>query len=231
MKKEKYGFVYIWYDRKHKRYYVGCHWGTENDGYVCSSVWMKSAYNRRPLDFKRRILKTHIGSRLETYNEELRYLHMIKPSEIKQKYYNIKIDNNYIWHKYEDRIKTIGQKISASPLRSQRISEANTGRKHSEETKEKIRKIRTGTKLSEETKAKISSNHGRIYTPEFITDLKNRNKTRIYSEEERVGRSERNRRLQAEGKIGMRGKTHSEETKRKMSDAANRRNLNKNIGA
>ena len=38
---EKYGFVYIWYDRKHKRYYIGCRWGTENDGYICSSSWMK----------------------------------------------------------------------------------------------------------------------------------------------------------------------------------------------
>lgn len=33
----KYGFVYLWFDRKHKRYYVGCHWGTTEDGYVCSS--------------------------------------------------------------------------------------------------------------------------------------------------------------------------------------------------
>ena len=23
---EKYGFVYIWHDRKHKRYYIGSHW-------------------------------------------------------------------------------------------------------------------------------------------------------------------------------------------------------------
>ena len=35
---EKYGFVYIWFDRKHKRYYIGCHWGHEDDGYVCSSI-------------------------------------------------------------------------------------------------------------------------------------------------------------------------------------------------
>lgn len=30
-KKEKYGFVYIWFDKKHKRFYIGCRWGTEND--------------------------------------------------------------------------------------------------------------------------------------------------------------------------------------------------------
>ena len=57
---EKYGFVYIWFDKKHRRYYVGCHWGNEYDGYVCSSSWMNQAYRIRPQDFKRRIIKTNI---------------------------------------------------------------------------------------------------------------------------------------------------------------------------
>ena len=52
----KYGFVYIWRDRKHARYYIGSHWGTEDDGYVCSSFWMKQAYKLRSEDFRRRIL-------------------------------------------------------------------------------------------------------------------------------------------------------------------------------
>ena len=43
---EKYGFVYIWYDRKHKRYYIGSHWGSEDDGYICSSTHMNHAFNR-----------------------------------------------------------------------------------------------------------------------------------------------------------------------------------------
>lgn len=37
----KYGFVYIWFDRKHHRFYIGCHWGHEEDGYICSSNWMR----------------------------------------------------------------------------------------------------------------------------------------------------------------------------------------------
>ena len=28
---EKHGFVYIWFDRKHRRFYIGSHWGTEDD--------------------------------------------------------------------------------------------------------------------------------------------------------------------------------------------------------
>jgi hypothetical protein len=45
---EKYGFVYIWYDRKRKMYYVGSHWGTIEDGYICSSNRMRDAYREDP---------------------------------------------------------------------------------------------------------------------------------------------------------------------------------------
>ncbi len=88
---EKYGFVYIWRDRKHKRFYVGCHWGREDDGYICSSSWMKKAYKYRPEDFKRRILVSRISSIKELRDIEHYYLNMIKPEEIKVKYYNLRI--------------------------------------------------------------------------------------------------------------------------------------------
>jgi len=119
MSKEKYGFIYIWLDKKHKRYYIGCHWGFEDDGYICSSSWMKQAYRIRPFDFKRRIIKSNISSRIELYKEEQKWLNMIKENEIKPlnenpKYYNLNIKNNEIWHKYEDKIKTIGEKISVA---------------------------------------------------------------------------------------------------------------------
>ena len=63
---EKYGFVYIWRDKKRKMYYIGSHWGTEDDGYICSSDRMRKAYRRRPDDFKRRVI-----SRIDTNREEL----------------------------------------------------------------------------------------------------------------------------------------------------------------
>lgn len=37
------GFVYIWYDRKRKLYYIGSHKGNINDGYICSSNRMRNA--------------------------------------------------------------------------------------------------------------------------------------------------------------------------------------------
>ena len=57
-KQDYFGFVYLWYDRKRKMYYIGSHWGTVDDGYICSSNRMRKAYKRRPQDFKRRILET-----------------------------------------------------------------------------------------------------------------------------------------------------------------------------
>jgi hypothetical protein len=109
---EKYGFVYIWMDKKHKRYYIGCHWGSIDDGYVCSSPWMRQAYKHRPQDFKRRILKSSIQDRKSTYEEEQRWLDLIKPEEIKVRYYNLQIKNNEVWHKYDEKVKTISEKIS-----------------------------------------------------------------------------------------------------------------------
>jgi hypothetical protein len=133
---EKYGFVYIWYDRKHKRYYIGCHWGNINDGYICSSNWMRDAYRKRPQDFKRRILKTNL-SRENMYVEEQRYLNMIKRNEIKFRYYNLNLRNGNLWHQYPESVKTIGQKISFSktgkntgprdPSVGQAISKAKKG--------------------------------------------------------------------------------------------------------
>jgi hypothetical protein len=113
------GFIYIWFDSKYKRYYLGAHWGKENDGYICSSSWMKRSYYKRPSDFRRRIIKSNIKSRDDMYALEMRYLNMIKESEIKPynpkpRYYNLNIKNNNVWHRYDDHIKTIGQKISAA---------------------------------------------------------------------------------------------------------------------
>jgi hypothetical protein len=85
---EKYGFVYLWRDKKHNRYYVGCHWGTEDDGYVCSCTWMMKAYKIRPNDFKRKILARIYTTRSELLEEEHRWLQMIKPEELKVRYYN-----------------------------------------------------------------------------------------------------------------------------------------------
>lgn len=165
MKKEKYGFVYIWYDVKHKRYYVGCHWGNIHDGYICSSNWMRDAYKRRPQDFRRRILKTNL-SREQMYIEEQRYLYMQKPEEKKIRYYNLNTKNTKLWHATESSNKSVGQKISeakkgkstgpCSEETKEKISKANSGRVFSEEHKEKLRQAKLGKKHTEEWKQENS---------------------------------------------------------------------------
>src|SRR5205085_7301001 len=96
------GFVYLWFDRKYKRYYVGSHWGREDDTYICSSTWMRNSYNRRKSDFKRRIISRVISNREALLDEEQRWLDMIKHTEIKPtnlnpRYYNLTLKAGRRW--------------------------------------------------------------------------------------------------------------------------------------
>lgn len=174
MSNEKYGFVYIWFDIKYKRYYIGCHWGNIHDGYICSSTWMRNSFNRRPQDFRRRILKSGLD-RDEMYLEEQKYLNMININEIKPfssnpRYYNLSLSSKNPWHKYEDSIKTIGQKISASktgksvpctPEKAKAISEA---KKRSFDK----RRRETGAAITEKHRLNLSRcRKGKTHTEEW----------------------------------------------------------------
>lgn len=109
----KYGFVYIWRDRKNNRYYLGSHWGTTQDRYICSSNWMRMAYKRRPQDFKRRIIKIVPTNRQDLLAEEQRWLNLIKDEELSKRYYNHnKLVLYNAWWMDPKRGKTIGERIS-----------------------------------------------------------------------------------------------------------------------
>lgn len=153
------GFIYIWRDRKHNRYYVGAHWGTEDDGYVCSSSWMKRAYEKRPEDFKRRILE-RFTDRSKSDEIEHRWLQMIKPEELKGlRYYNF---NNFRfghWSSDERSRMTVGQKISKS----------KTGKSRSQETRDRISATRIRNKCPGWQKGVIPWNKGKS-TPQEIRD-------------------------------------------------------------
>lgn len=181
---EKYGFVYLWYDKKHKKFYVGCRWGKENDGYICSSTWMKQGYKHRPSDFKRRILARVYTNKKDLLEEEYKWLSKIKYEELGKKYYNLHNHHFGHWYAEETNRKTVREKLSEAtkrlhkdpiyrekyiegrkklPPRSKeairKTALANTGKKRTEETKQKISKAHTGKivgSLSEETKQKLS---------------------------------------------------------------------------
>jgi hypothetical protein len=222
---KKYGFVYIWLDSKHKRYYVGSHWGTENDAYVCSSSWMKKAYKNRPEDFKRKIITRIYSSKQDLLNEENRWLAMIKPEELKERYYNLRIHAFGHWSVDQDLSLTVGQKISSSPDRAKNISAALKGKSLTENHKHKLRSVNIGKKYSDEINIKKGINNRDYSDVDFKEKMKNAATNR--SIKTRMKISENMKRLHTEGKIGMRGKKHSPETIEKMKMAAKNRELNK----
>lgn len=203
---EKYGFVYIWRDRKHKRYYLGSHWGSKEDGYICSSTWMKNSYKRRGDDFKRRVIAIVKTNKADLLKEEERWLQMMGQEEIGKKYYNLKRTAAH-WSSSADKSKSVGDKISRALTGRRRpdISKALTGRvvvsrkspkPFSEEHKRKLSAAGLGRVFSEETKIKISkSNTGQQRSDEF-----------------KAKRSEINKAIHT-------GSKRSEETKKKMSEA------------
>ena len=82
-------FVYMWFDKSRKMFYVGMHSGDIDDGYLSSSSWLSAEIKYRPQDFKRRIIKTHT-SRTDAKQHEGKLLAMIAEHEFGSKYYNYK---------------------------------------------------------------------------------------------------------------------------------------------
>lgn len=165
------GFVYIWYDRKHKRYYVGCHWGSETDGYVCSSSWMKKAYKIRPQDFKRRIISRVNTNRQDLLNEENRWLSMIKPEEIKVRYYNLYLHEFGHWSVDEQKRAIIGEKIS---------SKTKGKKQNFKDPVERGRKISDGKKKAFEKRVEET---GSAFSDEHIEKLAEKKRGRKHTEE------------------------------------------------
>lgn len=114
MSEDQYGFVYLWRDKEKNRYYVGSHWGREDDGYVCSSSWMKSSYKNRRSDFKRRILQRVFSSKRHLRLIEQKWLLMIKPEELGKRYYNLIRKTDHLWYDDPEKAKLVGKKISLS---------------------------------------------------------------------------------------------------------------------
>ena len=149
---EKYGFIYVWYDKKRKMFYLGSHWGTEDDGYICSSNRMRDAYRRRPDDFKRRIVSKGI-TRETLLEEEHKWLSKISDVELGKRYYNLRKHKWAHWSTDKNRRLTVGQKVSKAKL-------GKPGNKHTDDSKQKLREARAKQvilpwKHSEESKQKM----------------------------------------------------------------------------
>lgn len=92
----------------------------------------------------------NIQSKELLYNEEQRFLNMIKPHELRKRYYNLTNSAKNLWHKYPEKVKTIGQKISIS----------KTGKKigvMSDAQKAAISAAKKGFVFTDEHRAKLAA--------------------------------------------------------------------------
>ena len=221
--KEKYGFVYLWRDRGKNRWYLGSRWGREDDGYICSSNWMRMSHKRRPQDFKRRIL-FRCNTKEELWDKEFEWLSLINQEELGKKYYNLKVFH----YNMNQGVRKLSEKTR------KRLSEVNRGKNNPN----------YGKKASEETKRKMSENH-KCKNKGFVHPRPNKGKkiseetrqrmseaakqrtqpmpshTQRHTEEAKKRMSEAHKGLIPwhKGKVGV----YSEETRRKMSEAAKKR--------
>jgi hypothetical protein len=195
---EKYGFIYLWFDKKHRKFYIGRHWGTIDDGYICSSNNMRMNYKHRPNDFKRRIVKIVTTCQEDLVTEEQRWLDMIKKEELGKRYYNVTTKSTVP--------SMHGRKHSAETR--EKMSQSALGRPKSESHKEKIRQTNLGKKQSEETKKKRAESlkgHDRYKDPVFRAKMSHAAKNRSLETRKKI--SENSKRLHKEGRIG-RKKNH-----------------------
>lgn len=226
---EKYGFVYIWYDKKRKLYYIGSHWGTEDDGYICSSPWMSRAYNNRPQDFKRKILKRVYTSRKDLFEAEAYFFSKIKPEEIKTKYYNLNISNPNHWTTDPSKHKSVIEKISqktkeamASPEIREKYLSGLKNRDNRSSDPEVIEKRKQSMKKTMANKFPIEDRKKRLRKddPKLINVYRQKSEelwaNRTDEEKKAIGKkiSEANK-----GKKNRLGQKNSEEHRKKISEA------------
>lgn len=188
---EKYGFIYIWRDKKRKMFYIGCHWGTEDDGYICSSNRMHKAYKRRPEDFKRRVVQRLYTTRQELLEAEYYWLSLIPDSELGKKFYNANKHHFGHWTTRSDAEEIKAKKMRGrivSPETREKIRQSligkpqpwNVGRATSQETRMKMSAAKIGkqrTPHSAETKAKMSAKAmGRTFSEDTRRKMSETNK-------------------------------------------------------
>lgn len=160
---EKYGFVYIWYDKKRKLYYIGSHWGTEDDGYICSSHIMRKAYRRRPKDFKRRVLRIVKTSRKDLFEAEQYFFDKIIEKNKMHLYYNICFNIKDHWSSDSDKRLTVSEKIKKNhntPEMKKKFSEAKLGNKNPMKNPEVSKRV------ADKNRGRVAPNKGIPQTEE-----------------------------------------------------------------
>ena len=136
-------FVYLWYDRLFKKYYLGYHNGKRST-YICSSKPMMEQYRQRPQDFKRRIIKK---GPVEEMSMLERKLLQNRKHHFGNRYYNLMIPSD---SGFKTIIWTDEMRKARSILYKGRVVSEETKRKMSKGTRKRI------ANMTDEQKKQIS---------------------------------------------------------------------------
>lgn len=198
-------FVYKWTHKPTLNWYIGSRTRKgchTDDGYICSSQSVKPMILNNPHDWERTIL--FIGEPLEAFNYESMLLDL----------FDAKNDpRSYNLHNTDGKCTNTGRKLSDET--KQKLSKAGKGRPHTKEHSEKISKALTGKVRSEEHSRRISeAKKGKKINISYEARerLRERMRNRVVSDEERQKISDR-----MKGTKMHLGSKRSEETKIKMS--------------
>ena len=237
---EKYGFIYAWFDKKNYKLwkrgiknkpfiYIGCHWGTKDDGYICSSDRMRHVYKRRPKTFRaRKILKTNIPQE-SLLIEEYKFLKLMKKEELGVKYYNLAnnlfpntIGNEFrkgktqvAWNKgksthiwitdgVNNKRLSVDEKIPKNFHRGRtQKSLGMTGKIHTDKTK---------LKISDSKKGKCGGENHPMYGKSHTEEAKEKNRLKHIGNKASFETKEKI----SNGNIGKHNGKRNDETKEKM---------------
>ena len=193
MELKEYHYVYYSYEEYGKGYFGSrtCKCLPEED-----IKYFGSFKDKRFKPTQKIILKNDYSTREEAYIDEI----------ILQRYYKVVENPHFANRSYQ----------TSTGFSRKGMIPCNKGKKMSEEQKQKLSVSCKGRKLSEETKEKISKAFkGRELSESHKRKIGESNKGKSRQTEEGL---ERLKKIQQERK-GKPGKPHTEETKRKISDA------------
>jgi hypothetical protein len=163
---------------------------------------MKDAHRRRPEDFKRRILKRGIA-KVDLFEEEHKWLSLIKKEELGKRYYNHSNKRFIHWSENQKKTTSMKERMLGEKNPAYGKPSSMRGRKHTEESRQKMRRSRAGQVYTEETKKKIS-------------ESQSGEKNGFYGKKH----SEEAKQIIAEYVKSRPPKKHTEESKQKMRELA-----------
>jgi len=165
-------FVYRWTNKTLNKIYIGFHKGTEDDGYICSSASKKfwEDFNNPAYVWQREILYRGIMKECQEVERKLLDELDITSEDVYNQRNNLMFNlDNEVRNKlseaakkrnqnpeYIEKLRQASRKQWENPEHRLNVSKANTGKKHSSETKQKIKEARAKQLITPESRMKAA---------------------------------------------------------------------------